>query len=64
MQCMERMRAEFGCYSLSEPPFEDWCPFARAVQQLDQERQAIEAEQLEALRQQQHHQEPTPGQEA
>jgi hypothetical protein len=53
VHCMERMRAEFGYYSLNEPPFEDWCPYARAAAALDQERRQFEAEQLRAL----HHRE-------
>lgn len=46
---MERMRAEFGCYTLSEPPFEDWCPMARALQRQEEDRRQFETEQLKAL---------------
>ncbi len=53
LECMERMRAEFGSYSLNGPPFEDWCPMAKALRLQDQERRHFEAEQLKAL----HHRE-------
>jgi hypothetical protein len=53
LECMERMRAEFGSYALSEPPFEEWCPMAKALQRQDEERRRFEAEQRKAL----HHRE-------
>ena len=43
------MRAEFGSYALSEPPFEAWCPMAKALQRQEEDRQRFEAEQLKAL---------------
>ena len=46
---MERMRAEFGSYALSEPPFEEWCPMAKALQRQEEDRRRFEAEQLKAL---------------
>ena len=49
LECMERMRAEFGSYALSEPPFEAWCPMAKALQRQEEGRQRFEAEQLKAL---------------
>lgn len=49
VDCMERMRAEFGCYELSDPPFEEWCPFARAAAAQDAARLAQEAEVRRAL---------------
>ena len=52
MACMERMRAEFGFYALSEPPFEDWCLFAGAARRQDEARCAEERERLIALHQQ------------
>ena len=41
---MERMRAEFGSYALSEPPFEEWCPMAKALQRQEEDRRRFEAE--------------------
>ena len=38
LECMERMRAEFGSYALSEPPFEEWCPMAKALQRQEEDR--------------------------
>ena len=46
---MERMRAEFGSYALSDPPFEEWCPMAKALQRQEEDRRRFEAEQLKAL---------------
>ena len=48
---MERMRAEFGSYTQNEPPFEDWCPMAKALRRQEEERRRFEAEQLKALHQ-------------
>ena len=49
LECMERMRAEFGSYALNEPPFEDWCPMAKALRSMEEERLRFEAEQRKAL---------------
>ena len=53
LECMERMRAEFGSYRLNQPPFEDWCPMAKAARLQDEARRRFEADQLKAL----HHRE-------
>ena len=50
---MERMRAEFGSYTLNEPPFEDWCPMAKALRRYEEERRRFEDQQRKAL----HHRE-------
>ena len=49
LECMERMRAEFGSYTLNEPPFEQWCPMAKALRLQENDRRRFEAEQLKAL---------------
>jgi hypothetical protein len=49
LECMEKMRAEFACYTLSEPPFEEWCPFAKAAHRQDNARKSFEAQALETL---------------
>ena len=53
LECMERMRAEFGSYTLNEPAFEDWCPMAKALQLQEADRRRFEADQRKAL----HHRE-------
>ncbi|MEN9387738.1 MAG: hypothetical protein RLZZ255_714 [Cyanobacteriota bacterium] len=49
LECMERMRAQFGSYALNEPPFEDWCLMAQALRRQEKERRRFETEQLKAL---------------
>ena len=49
LDCMERMQAEFGSYTLNEPPFEQWCPMAKALRLQENDRRRFEAEQLKAL---------------
>ena len=58
LECMERMRAEFGSYTLNEPPFEEWCPMAKALQRQEEDRQCFEAEQLKALHQREFPEDP------
>ena len=53
LECMERMRAEFGSYTLNEPAFEDWCPMAKALQLQEEDQRRFEADQRKAL----HHRE-------
>lgn len=53
LECMERMRAEFGSYRLNEPPFEDWCPMAEALRRQEDDRRRFEADKMKAL----HHRE-------
>ena len=48
---MERMRAQFGSYTLNEPPFEEWCPYAKEMNHLDEERRRFEADKLAELHQ-------------
>lgn len=48
---MERMRAQFGSYTLNEPPFEEWCLYARERQHQEEERRRFEADKLAELHQ-------------
>ena len=49
--CMERMRAQFGSYTLNSPPFEEWCAYAKDVQLQEEERRRFEADKLAELHQ-------------
>jgi len=52
------MRAEFGSYELNEPPFEDWCPMAKAYHRLEEDRKLLEAEKIRSLRRREFPDEP------
>lgn len=52
LECMERMRAQFGSYNMSEPPFEEWCLLARQERAREEERRLYENRRLSELRQQ------------
>lgn len=50
-ECMERVRVQFGSYDHNEPAFEDWCLYARAQRQEEEQRRQFESEKLTELRQ-------------
>lgn len=52
LECMERMRAQFGSFNLNDPPLEQWCLLARQEHAEEEERRRFEAEKLSELRQQ------------